>query len=133
MSDTELIILTVVSFVVIIGLILLMLMIRIDTEVNSSGIRLKASPFHSSFRLFRWEEISKVYIKRYNPFSEFGVRGSRVKFGARTQVYGLFGMQRLHIELKNGKRVLIGTQKEKELARALRKVEENISNKQSKI
>ena len=133
LGTATLIAIAAVLFIMVICLILLLFVIQIDTVVSSEGISLKTFPFHRSFRLYRWENISAAYVKRYNPIKEFGVGGNGIRFGARTQVYAVSGMQRLHIEFKNGKRLLIGTKKAKELAWAINKAKEMNINNQFKI
>ena len=63
------------------------------------------------------DEIAEAYVRQYDPLAEYGGWGWRVTAnGTAFNVMGNWGLQ---LVLKNGKRVLIGTQQPVALRRAL--------------
>ena len=104
-----------------IGLILLFYFIRLEVEIRRDGIYFRFPPFIPKTRLYRWEDIKQCYLRKYNPIMEYGGWGYRVggkKSGIAFNVSGNMGVQ---IELKNGKKILLGTRKPKEAEEALKK------------
>lgn len=83
--------------------------ISLKTEIDQTGITLQMKPFFKE-RKFVWDEISSAEIIQYG-FVGYGVRVS-TKHGT---VYNTKGNKGLAIELKNGEKVLIGTQREDEI------------------
>ncbi|MBJ2175825.1 hypothetical protein JBL43_16340 [Aureibaculum sp. A20] len=67
-----------------------------------------------------WNDISKVYVRKYNAITEYGgwgFRGYIFKTGGKA--FNVMGNKGIQIVLKNGKKMLIGTQKEVEAERIL--------------
>ena len=87
------------------------------TQVRSDGIYVKVMPFHSSFKFFSWHSIDQVYIRTYNPITEYGGWGMRHTLnGVAFNVTGNIGLQ---LVFNNGAKLLIGTQQPEQLAAAL--------------
>jgi len=85
------------------------------TEINDEGIKMRFIPFVK--KNIKWNELQCLKIVNYG-FVGYGIRlGS--KFGT---VYNINGNKGLAIELKNGKKFVIGTQKENELNNTLKKI-----------
>ena len=103
------------SMVLVYGLIF---SLKLRTRIDEFGIQFKFIPFHFKNRMIRWEEIDKGYVRNYDAIKEFGgwgVKGGvlwRKKKGVAYNVHGDIGLQ---LELKNGKKILIGTQKQEEM------------------
>lgn len=114
MSNLGLIIFSVFIF----GLIILFWFMRLKTEIDSKGIRVNFSPLAKNY--FLWADVKSVKIIDYK-FVGYGLRLS-TNYGT---VYNTNGNKGLALELSNGKKYLIGTQKEVELQAILRKVEAN--------
>ena len=66
----------------------------------------------------KWKDIKDVQVIEYGFVGGFGIRLG-TKYGT---VYNIKGNKGLAIELTNGKKYLIGTQKETELKTALKKI-----------
>jgi len=86
---------------------------KLTTRIDEKGIHYQFFPFHFKFKLISWNEISKVFVRTYDPIGEYGGWGlkggwSKSK-GKAINVSGDIGIQ---LELKTGKKLLIGTQKE---------------------
>ena len=111
------------SLFTIISLILVHFLIyfsNLKTKIDEKGIHYQFFPFHFSNKNISWVDISKIYVRSYNPISEYGGWGLRYTFnkkrGNALNVSGDIGIQ---LELKNGKKLLIGTQKKEEATRVL--------------
>jgi len=106
-----------------ISVIILFSVMRVETVITTEGVRVKFFPLHLSFREYKWERISKIYIREYSSLIDFGGWGIRFNFVTNTVVYNMCGNQGLQLELKNGKKILVGTQKKNELEVALKQIE----------
>jgi len=102
-------------------MIWLFLSLKLETEIRKEGIYFRFKPFHRKFKFYPWDNISKYYVRKYRPILEYGGWGIRIGPGKYGKAYNVRGNMGLQLELKNGKRILIGTQKPEELERALNK------------
>ena len=109
MSDLGLIIFTISMLLVS----LLIFIFKLKTRIDEIGIHFQFFPIHLKFKTIRWTEINKINVRTYNPIGEFG--GWGIKNGSYT-ISGDIGIQ---LELKNGKKLLIGTKKENEAKQVL--------------
>ena len=105
---------------VILGLLLLLLSlfilsIRLKTRITEEGIFVQFFPFHLRYRQFKWNELSKVYLRKYRPIAEYGGWGWRISISGKGKAYNISGNIGLQLELSNGKKLLIGTQQAEEL------------------
>jgi len=112
MSDIGLIFFAIFIF----SLIALFWFMRLKTEIDESGIRMSFFPFVK--KKVNWNEIKRVKIVDYGFVGGWGIR-LWTKYGT---VYNTKGKIGLAIELNNGKKFLIGTQKENELNRILNEI-----------
>lgn len=108
-------------FIIPISLFLLLLILRLDTKIDHEGIHYKYFPFHGKTRNIPFEKIEKAYVRKYKPIREFGGWGLRIglKKGSG-KALNVKGNQGIPIELKNGKKILLGTQKPEEATNALK-------------
>jgi hypothetical protein len=104
--------------------VLLFLMMRLETRIDETGVAIRFIPFHFSPKKFRWDEISKVYVRKYKPVIEYGGWGIRYKPFKKSIAYNVSGKQGLQLELKNGKKILVGTQNPEEVNRVIVKLRE---------
>lgn len=91
--------------------------LRLETQVKADGLSIRFYPFRS--RAIYFKDIKSYVVREYRPLREYGgwgIRWSR-KNGMAYNVSGNKGVQ---LELVDGKRILIGSQKAEELAGALR-------------
>ncbi|RLJ97861.1 hypothetical protein [Tenacibaculum discolor] len=95
---------------------------KLTTRIDEYGIHYQFFPFHFSFKKIAWSEINKAYIRTYDPIGEYGGWGFKSgllwnrKKGTAINISGTIGIQ---LELKNGKKLLIGTKKEQEAKHVL--------------
>jgi uncharacterized protein with PQ loop repeat len=110
MSDIGLIFFTIVPF----GIIILFWYMKLETEIDPKEIRIRFTPLVK--KTFKWEDVKSVTVLNYK-FVGYGVR----LFTSYGTVYNTKGNKGLAIELKSGKKFLIGIQKGDELAQIIEK------------
>ncbi|MFQ5842819.1 MAG: hypothetical protein ACE5I8_10320, partial [Thermodesulfobacteriota bacterium] len=64
-----------------------------------------------------FEEITRCEVRTYNSIREFGGGGNWYRRGGKA--YNVSGNRGVQLELANGKRLLIGSQRPEELAQAI--------------
>lgn len=88
---------------------------RLETQIDSEGVHYRYFPFHRKTRLLKWEEIEAINVTQYSPFSDYGGWGLRFKiFNFNDILMNVSGNKGIRIELKSGKKFMIGTQEEEE-------------------
>ena len=91
--------------------------IRLKTKIDENGITYQFSPFHFTPTVIPWSDLSKCYIRKYSPLTEYGgwgIRGLQRKgfwdFGNKGMAYNIKGDMGIQLEFKDGGKLLIGTQ-----------------------
>lgn len=108
--------------IILITAIGLILSIKLKTRIDEYGIKFRFFPFHFSNKSINWNEIKKVYVRKYNPILEYGgwgLKGGRLWNKSKGVAYNVKGDIGIQLELKNGKKILIGTQKGSDVERIL--------------
>lgn len=92
---------------------------KLDTTITKQGISYKFWPYQRKESTLAWEEIQSIEIKEYKPIKDYGGWGVRMGFkkGRAFNTKGNFGML---IHLKDGKDIMIGTQRYKDLYTAIK-------------
>jgi len=103
-----------VNIVTIAIIIFISFVFTLKTRIDQQGIYYGFYPIKRNLKLIRWEEIDRVYVRQYNPLTEYGGWGYRVKLGSDSKALNVRGNIGIQIVLKTGKKILIGTQKEQE-------------------
>lgn len=116
MSDTSLIIFSLSTFALMFGIIILFCILRLETVITEDTITVKYFPFIRKGRFIKADEISDIYVREYNPVSEYG--GWGIKGTSKNRCYNTRGKLGIQIILNSGNKILIGTQK-KEMAKAI--------------
>jgi hypothetical protein len=91
---------------------------KLQTQVRSDGLYVRFFPFHIKFKRFAFEDFSEYYAREYRPIWEYGGWGIRYTF-RNGRAYNIRGNKGLQIVCKNGKKLLIGSQKPQELVAAI--------------
>lgn len=102
---------------------IIMFSFRLDTEIDTTSIRIRVKPFHRRFREFRWEDIRVAYVRQYKPIGEYG--GWGIRRGMEGRAYNAKGNMGLQLVLNNGTKILIGTSLAEELKRWLQQREDS--------
>ncbi len=108
----------VLFFLAALFLMTFILFLRHDTRIDSKGITTKFYPMGFSRKFFAWKEIDECYVRKYNPFVEYG--GWGIRGSSRRKAYNVSGYLGIQIVTKDKKEFLIGTQKP-DVARAVLK------------
>ena len=111
------VVLILVNFIPL-GIAYLFYVLRLETTITNEFIAFQFKPFQSKINTIRWEELGNAYVRTYKPIREFGGWGYRVSF-TKGVAYNVSGHQGIQLVLKNGKKILIGTQKAEELRQIL--------------
>ena len=110
---------------------ILIFLFKLTTRIDENGIHYKFFPFHLRLKTISWSEIEKVYVRKYKAISEYGGWGLKGGFfwnkskGNAINVSGDIGIQ---LELKNGKKLLIGTNQEQQAKQVLFNYSTKIKN-----
>ncbi|HYH03873.1 MAG TPA: DUF6141 family protein [Bacillota bacterium] len=91
-----------------IGFPLLFYFLNLTTEVRNDGIYIRFAPFHIRFQKILFTDIDKYKIIKYRPFLDYG--GWGIRYGIKGKAYNVSGNIGMEFQLKNGKKILIGTQ-----------------------
>ncbi len=94
-------------------LILFFVLLRLDTKVDAEGVHYRFFPFQGNYKMKKWDEIEKAYVRHYKPMYEYG--GWGIRGWGNDKALNVSGNVGLQLELKNGDKLLIGTQKEEEM------------------
>ncbi len=104
------------GFLVVLGAMIFTLVLfatlALTTTITDRGVAVKGLIFVD--RLIRFEEIESAAMREYKPLIEYGGWGYRI--GPSGKAYNAQGNEGVQLVLKNGKRVLIGSQRALELA-----------------
>lgn len=93
---------------------------KLKTRIDTTGIHYRYTPFHLKERTLNWNEIQTVEIKEYRPLQDYGGWGIRFKgFDFNNILLNVAGTKGIHVHLKSGKRIMIGTQQPYEADQAL--------------
>jgi len=106
-----------IGLMIMVLIIILFLSNRLDSEIRQDGIYVRFIPFIWKQRVYSWDSIEKLYIRRYHPLGEYGGWGIR-GFG-KNRALNVSGNQGLQIVFKDGRRLLIGTRKPDEIKSVL--------------
>lgn len=116
---------------VLIGVIIAMSVIiwgffamKLELEIDSAGIHFRFFPVIRKIRLISREEIQRFEIRKYKPIIDYGGWGikKRFKWGKAYNVSGNIGLQ---LYLKNGRKVLFGTQRSQAITAAMNEMMKN--------
>lgn len=95
---------------------------KLKTRIDEIGIHYQFFPFHLSLKTIHWSEINKAYVKTYDPIGDFGgwgLKGGSLWNKSKGKAINISGDIGIQLELKNGKKLLIGTKKENEAKQVL--------------
>jgi hypothetical protein len=91
--------------------------LKLYTRIDSFGVHFRMTPFHFREQTISWEEIDQIHVRKYSPILEYG--GWGIRFGKSGKAFNVRGTYGIQVVKKNGKRILIGTQRPDEAARHL--------------
>lgn len=102
------------------GLLWFLWSFQLITSINKKGISVRVRPLlHKNFK---WDDIDEMFIREYKPLREYG--GYGIRYSKNGTAYNIKGKTGLQLVMKNGKRILIGTQRSKELGDLIEKIKD---------
>lgn len=99
----------IISVITCVPVVLILLSMRLKTNIDESGISIKFFPIFLMDKTIPWERVAQITVRKYKPIAEYGGWGIRTSYknGMAYNVKGHWGIQ---LVLKDGKKILIGTQ-----------------------
>ncbi len=108
------------------GILFLFLLIlytaSLKVKINNNGIFYRYIPFHWRFQSIKWDDVERVYVRKYDAISEYG-GWAGVKYGSSGKGYIMPGKFGLQLELRDERRILLSTQKPDELEKLFSKLD----------
>jgi len=110
------------------GLMLLftlaVLTLKLETYIKKDGIYVRFFPFHLTLKKYSWDNIQRFSVRQYDPITEYGGWGFRFGFLTKGMAFNVSGNKGIQLVLKNGSRLLIGTNKPDEASETLKKLQQ---------
>ena len=113
--------LTTSEIIISIGTIILasglIFLFKLTTRIDEKGIHYKFFPFHLKFKTVVWNDIENAYMRTYDAISEYGgwgIRGGALWYKAKSKAINISGNIGIQLELKDGKKLLIGKNKKEQ-------------------
>lgn len=113
MSNTALLFTTALALVFTV----IMLSFSLETKIKGDGIYVRFFPFYRTPKKYPWTQITTSYVRKYDPWKEFG--GWGIRTGRSGKAWIASGDQGIQLIFTNGTRLLIGTGKPEEAEKAL--------------
>jgi hypothetical protein len=86
-------------------------------EVREKGIYIAFPPLRSSFVRISYQNIDKCYVREYHAKKEYG--GTGIMKGESGLSYSVRGNKGVQLELKDGGKILLGSQDPEELCKTI--------------
>ena len=118
MSDGVLLVVLGSSMTLMTGICMLLWFARLDVTVGPDEIVIRFRPFHVRGRRIAIREIVEANARNYEPLREYGGWGLRV--GRNGRAYNVSGAEGVQLTLRDGSRILIGSQRSGQLESAIR-------------
>ncbi|WP_440951495.1 DUF6141 family protein [Methanococcoides sp. FTZ1] len=90
---------------------------KLVAEVREDGVYVRFFPFHLSFRKFKYPDIASYKAVHYSALRDYG--GWGIRYGRNGKAYNISGNDGIMLEFRNGKHLLIGSQRTHEFLLAL--------------
>jgi len=123
MNTEGLIVFGLTSTAVLGFVIFLMMSSRLKTKISNGGISYCYPPLAPKWKFISPAEIERFEIRTFRAVREFGGYGIKRRW-RRGAAYIISGNTGLQLYLKNGKKLLIGTQKKQAIEYAMQKIME---------
>jgi len=116
LCEGDMISIVMLSFFLPMSLTALIFLMKLQTTVYPDCICIRFFPLWS--RKIGFDQIMQCYAREYKPILEYGGWGIRGSF-SKGKAYNARGNKGVQLILKNGKKILIGSQKHDELAETI--------------
>ena len=105
-----------------VGLFLFMAKMRLIVKVSDTALHFRYPPLIMKERIISRESVKAFGIRQYKPLKEYGGWGIKYGMGRVGKAYNVKGNIGMQLELKNGQKVLFGTQRADAFQRAMEKM-----------
>ena len=101
---------------------------RLETTITDKGVFVSFFPFLFKKKTILWEDVKEAFVREYNPITEYGGWGApfihiaTARGIANNRALNAKGNKGLQLILKDGKRLLIGTQEPDKIGRVLKEL-----------
>ena len=92
-------------------------MFKLETAVRPDGLHARFFPLHLRFRHFPFATIESATARTYKPVREYG--GWGLRGWGRNRAWNMSGNQGVQLVFRDGRRLLLGSQRARELAAVL--------------
>jgi len=119
--NTEGLVISGVTVLVMVLIFVLLFRTKLKTKITADKLSVCFPPLIRKWKDIDPSQIENYELREYHPKREYGGRGikRRLRKGSAWTVAGRIGLQ---LYMKNGKRFLIGTQKQQALEHAMQKL-----------
>jgi hypothetical protein len=96
---------------------------QLKTRIDEFGIHYQFFPFHLSMKTIHWKEINTATVRTYDPIGEYGgwgIKGGLFWDKSKGKCMNISGDIGIQLVFKDGKKLLIGTQKKEEATQVLK-------------
>jgi hypothetical protein len=90
---------------------------KLTVEVQPDGIYYRFFPFHFNWHCIPFSDLEAAEARTYRPLLEYG--GWGIRYSLKGKAYNASGKRGVQLRLKNGKRILFGSQDADALAAAI--------------
>jgi len=100
-----------VIVVVMTLVILILVLFELETRIDEHGIYYRFKPFIWNWQLLRRDDITSATVVTYNPLLDYGGWGYRIGAFGKGKALNVRGNKGIQILKKNGKKLMLGTQR----------------------
>ncbi|GHA39776.1 hypothetical protein GCM10007103_21460 [Salinimicrobium marinum] len=118
---------SVISLAITIPIVIALLSLRLETRIDEKGIFTYFHPLGFTKKFYSWSEIKDIYVRTYDPLSEYGGWGIR-GLGRDKRAYIIEGNTGIQIITKDDKKFLVGTLKGEEAKNVIRQYHTSVTN-----
>jgi hypothetical protein len=108
------------DLIIMLGVVWLFLKMSLQVQIKEGGLHYRFPPLIIKWKSIAKEEIESFKIRNYRPVVEYN--GWGIKGGSRNRAYNVSGNIGLQLFLKNGRKVLFGTQRSQAIKYAMEKM-----------
>lgn len=106
----------IIATLLLLTMLVLFYQIKFETKINDEGVFFRWVPFKKTYSQFNWSSVGKAEIFKY------GFVGFSWRLTPYGTVYTTGGNTGLRLILKSGRKIILGTQKPKEVEIFLRQL-----------
>lgn len=120
-NDKHLVLYGIFAVISLIVVLIVTFFVKLKTKITVNGIYVRYLPFMRKWKKLSASDVVKYKVRKYRAILEYGGHGmkERRKIG---RAYTMSGNMGLQLYLKNGKKLLIGTQKKQAIEYAMLKL-----------